>query len=238
MRERDDTSQVCPVCALGRQHKVAQTKEREKPTKLWSVIHSDLCGPMQTTCITGERYFITFTDEMSGRVSIYLLPTKDGALAALQAYRARVETSRAKEITALRTDGGGEYLNKQFLQYLKEDGIRHIVNPPYSLAQNALAERMNRTIIEGARCLLEVEFVTGPTGPRKTRAPGPFPGPAPLNGLGRGVFFGIPCPCPRSGHRPTHTPDGSPLKLGGNKRGPAQGMSAGGPCRGAGLGLP
>jgi len=85
---------------------------------------------------------------------------------------------------------------------------------------------------------VEVEFVTGRTGPRKTRAPGPFPRPAPLNGLGRGVFFGIPCPCPRSGPRPTHTPDGSPLKIGGNKRGPVQGMSAGGPLTGAGRGLP
>jgi len=83
-----------------------------------------------------------------------------------------------------------------------------------------------------------LEFVTGRTGPRKTRAPGRFPRPAPLNGLGRGVFFGIPCPCPRSGPRPTHTPDGSPLKIGGNKRGPVQGMSAGGPRTGAGWGLP
>jgi len=69
-------------------------------------------------------------------------------------------------------------------------------------------------------------------------APGPFPRPAPLNGLGQGVFFGIPCPCARSGPRPTHTPDGSPLKMSGKKRGPVQGMSAGGPRAGAGRGLP
>ena len=75
-------------------------------------------------------------------------------------------------------------------------------------------------------------------GPRKTPAPGPFPRPAPLNGLGQGVFFGIPCPCHRSGPPLTHTPDGSPLRMGGNKRGPVQGMSAGGPRAGAGLGLP
>jgi len=67
--------------------------------------------------------------------------------------------------------------------------------------------------------LSRVEFVTGQKGPQKTRAPGPFPRPAPLKGLGRGVFFGIPCPCARSGPRPTHTPDGSPLKMCGNKRG-------------------
>jgi len=154
-KDRDDTSKVCPVCALGCQHKEAQTKEREKPPELLRVVHSDLCGPMQTTSINGERYFITFTDEMSGRVSIYLLPTKDRALAAFQAYRARAEKSSGKEIKALRTDAGGEYLNQQFLQYLKEDRIRHIVSPPYSPAQNGLSERMNHTIMEGARCLLE-----------------------------------------------------------------------------------
>ena len=83
-----------------------------------------------------------------------------------------------------------------------------------------------------------LEFVTGRTGPHKTRAAGLFPRPAPLNCLGRGVFFGIPSPCPRSGPCPTHTPDGSPLQIRGNKRGLVQGMSPGGPWMGAGRGLP
>jgi len=93
-------------------------------------------------------------------------------------------------------------------------------------------------IMEAFKEWKRLEFVTGWTGPRKTWAPSPFLRPAPLTGLGRGVFFGIPCPCPPSGPRPTHTPDGSPLKMGGNKRGPAQGMSAGGPRAGVGWGLP
>jgi len=97
---------------------------------------------------------------------------------------------------------------------------------------------MKSCMNSNSKPMIKIEFVTGRTGPRKTRAPGPFPRPAPLNGLGRGVFFGIPCPCPRTSPRPTHTPDGSPLKIGGNKRGPVQGMSAGGPRTGAGRGLP
>ena len=96
----------------------------------------------------------------------------------------------------------------------------------------------NKTIFRLSSSSPRLEFVTGRTGPRKTRAPGPFLRPAPLNGLGRGVFFGIPCPCASSGPRPTHTPDGSPSKMCGNKRGPVQGMSAGGPRAGAGRGLP
>jgi len=148
------STKICGVCALGPQHKEAETKAREKATELLSVVHSDLCGPMETATLNGEKYFITFTDERSGRVSISLLPTKDGALSQFQAYRSQAEKASGKMIKALRTDGGGEYLNKEFKKYLVEAGIHHIVTPPYSPSQNGLAERMNRRIMETARCLL------------------------------------------------------------------------------------
>ena len=56
---------------------------------------------MQTPTLTGERYFIDFTDEMSGRVSISLLTSKDEALGALQTYRARAEKTSGKEIKSM-----------------------------------------------------------------------------------------------------------------------------------------
>ena len=34
-------------------------------------------------------------------------------------------------------------------------GIQHIVTPPYTPMQNGMAERMNRTLMESARCILE-----------------------------------------------------------------------------------
>ena len=73
----EPVGKICGICALGRQHNEAQTKTREKPSELLSIVESDLCGPMQTTGINGEKYFGTFTDEKSGRVSISLLRTKD-----------------------------------------------------------------------------------------------------------------------------------------------------------------
>jgi len=70
------------------------------------------------------------------------------------------------------------------------------------------------------------------------RARGPFPLPARFHSLGWGVFFGIPCPCPRSGPRPTHTPDGSPLKIRGNKQGPSRECVRVGPRQGQGRDYP
>ena len=152
---KETIPKICGICALGRQHKEAETKARERATELLQVIHTDLCGPMQTPTLKEEKYFITFTDEMSGRVSICLLKSKDGALAAFEAYRARAEKTSGREIKSLRSDGGGEYVGKRFQHYLQKAGIQHIVSPPYSPAQNGLAERMNRTIMENARCLLQ-----------------------------------------------------------------------------------
>ena len=149
------SSKICGICALGRQHKEAETKSREKAKELLQVVHTDLCGPMQTPTLNGEKYFIAFTDEMSGRVSICLLQSKDGALAAFQAYKARAEKSAGREIKSLRSDGGGEYIGNRFQQYLREEGIQHIVSPPYSPSQNGLAERMNRTIMDNARYILQ-----------------------------------------------------------------------------------
>jgi len=146
---------ICGICAIGRQHKEAGTGAQARGEQILEVVHSDLCGPMQTAGLSGERYFITFIDEMSGRVSLSLLRRKDEALSAFQAYRARAETSSEKRIKGLRTDGGGEYVNKAFKRYLEEAGILHIIAPPYSAAQNGRTERANRTIMENARCALE-----------------------------------------------------------------------------------
>ena len=146
---------ICGICAVGRQHREAGTKRRERATKILAVVHSDLCGPMQTVGLNGERYFVSPIDEMSGTVSITLLKSKDAALTAFQAYRARAEKSTGKAIKALRSDGGGEYLNLEFKKYLTEAGIQHIISPPYTRSQNGLAERTNRTIMENARCILE-----------------------------------------------------------------------------------
>ena len=109
---------------------------------------------MQVTTLNGQRYFITFIDELSGRVGITLLHRKSDAMTAFKGYPSRAERSSGKKIQALRSDGGGEYSSREFAEHLKLEGIKHIVSPPYNPRQNGLAERMNRTIMETARCLL------------------------------------------------------------------------------------
>lgn len=117
---------------------------------------------MQTPSLNGERYFITFTNELSGRVNINLLKNKDRALASFKAYRSHAEKARGGTIKALRTNAGGEYLNNEFIGYLVGAGIQHIVSQTYTLTENSIAERVHRKILRGVQCLmLDVQSTHG-----------------------------------------------------------------------------
>lgn len=60
-RETNGSSKVCGVCTWGRQHREAETKTRQKTKEVLGVVHSDICGPMETPSLNGARSFLTFT---------------------------------------------------------------------------------------------------------------------------------------------------------------------------------
>ena len=97
---------------------------------------------------------VTYVDEASGRIAVALLKVKGQALENFAAYRRRAEIDTRKNIKRFWTDRGGEYLNAKTKAYLEEAGIVKVMTPPYTPAQNGLAERANRTLMEGARCML------------------------------------------------------------------------------------
>ncbi|XP_074324338.1 uncharacterized protein LOC141661251 [Apium graveolens] len=84
----------------------------------------------------------------------YLLKTKSETFDAFKRFRALVENVPDKRIESFRTDSGGEFLSREFIQYCEDAGIRRQSTAPYSLQQNGIAERRNRTMIEMARSLL------------------------------------------------------------------------------------
>lgn len=57
-------------------------------------------------------------------------------------------------IKTLHTDNGTEYIINEYQAFLKKLGIVHQTSTPYTPQQNGLAERMNRTLLEKARCML------------------------------------------------------------------------------------
>lgn len=73
---------------------------------------------------------------------------------AFKDYKAEVEKQTGKNIKCLRTDNGREYLNNDFDNSLRVNGIKRQLTVPYTPQQNGVAERANRTLIEMARTML------------------------------------------------------------------------------------
>lgn len=144
----------CEVCCEGKQSRQPFGHSGNRAAGLLEVVHSDLAGPMETTSIGGSKYFVQFQDDFSRLSFIYFLKTKDETLEKFKEFQYLAEKQTGKKVKLLRTDNGGEYMNTEFENYLKKEGIIHQTTNPYCPEQNGTAERLNRTIIEKARCLL------------------------------------------------------------------------------------
>ena len=65
-----------------------------------------------------------------------------------------VEKQTEKKVKVLRTDNGMEFCSNEFEEFCSNDGMIRHHTIPYTPQQNGVAERMNRTIISRARCML------------------------------------------------------------------------------------
>ncbi|KAE9279871.1 hypothetical protein PF001_g24507 [Phytophthora fragariae] len=116
-------------------------------------------GPMQTKTPGGCTYAVTFIDDFSRHVTVYFMKKKAEVLEKFKMFKADMENATGRKIKRLRSDNGGEYTGRLFKEYLSKQGIRHEKTVPYTPQQNGLAERMNRSLVEMARCMLYHEGI-------------------------------------------------------------------------------
>ena len=144
----------CEVCCKSKitQLPYKPSKRREQDTL--GLVHSDICGPMQTTSSGGARYFVTFIDDKTRYTEVKPLKQKSDVFEAFKEYKARAEKTTGQVIKKLRTDNGKEYVSNQFAEFLRKEGIRRELSVEYTPQQNGVAERANRSLTEMARCML------------------------------------------------------------------------------------
>ena len=108
---------------------------------------------MQTASSSGKKYMVTFVDDYSCSCATYFMAHKSDTFAMFKQFHAKVTGETGERIGVLKTDGGVEYRSKEFVQYLISHQIEHEVTVPASPEMNGLTERMNRTILEKAKCM-------------------------------------------------------------------------------------
>ncbi|KAL4383503.1 hypothetical protein GQ457_15G014780 [Hibiscus cannabinus] len=88
---------VCESCLLGKMTKTPFSGKGERASDLLGLIHSDVCGPMNTQAKGGFQYFITFTDDFSKYGYIYLMQHKSEALERFKEFKYEVHNQHGKK---------------------------------------------------------------------------------------------------------------------------------------------
>ena len=163
MKISNKTKFHCEPCVLGKQTKHISKKPSKRSTKPLEFVSSDVCGPITPESHDGFRYVVSFVDNFTGFIFLYYCKLKSDVAKILERFLADVSPVgkvqnlldiSGVDTTKLRSDGGGEYMGKEFKNILIKNQIKHETSAPYSPHQNGVAERSWRTLFDMGRTIL------------------------------------------------------------------------------------
>ena len=74
-------------------------------------IHTDVCGPFSVASTTKHRYYVIFVDEF------FFMQKKSETYLKFCEFKALVEKELGKQVKALWSDNGGEYILGEFKDF-------------------------------------------------------------------------------------------------------------------------
>ncbi|KAK4269964.1 hypothetical protein QN277_023055 [Acacia crassicarpa] len=111
--------QLCEGCLLGKQCRKSFPKEASSRTnKPLELIHTDVCGPLKPSSLGKNNYFLLFIDDFSRKTWVYFLKQKSEVFEVFKKFKASVEKESGCKIKAMRSDRGGEFTSKEFLEFV------------------------------------------------------------------------------------------------------------------------
>ncbi|KAI3808383.1 hypothetical protein L1987_24333 [Smallanthus sonchifolius] len=119
LQEGQESFDDCESCLSGMLTKAPLTGIGQRAKDLLGLVHTDVCGPFRTMSRSGERYFVTFTDDFSRYGYVYLMKHKHETFEMFEQYQNEVQNQLGKRIKMVRSDRGGEYLSQEFDEHLK-----------------------------------------------------------------------------------------------------------------------
>ncbi len=109
---------------------------------------------MPSTYLIGYEYCVSFIDDYSRKTWIYFLKNKDEVFGKFKEFKALIENLSNKKIKIFRSDNGGEYTLKEFVEFYMDAEIKRELTTPYNHQQNGVVERKNRTIMEAVKTMI------------------------------------------------------------------------------------
>ncbi|CAI7857763.1 unnamed protein product, partial [Closterium sp. NIES-53] len=144
----------CVSCVGGKLARHTFPAKGLDAAEVLAVVHIDLCGPFRVSAKDGSVHFLLLKDRHTRFVWVMPIAKKSDVLREFQRWLVLVERQMKKSVLMLRSDRGGEFLAKEFTDFVDSKGIVHDQMCPYTPQQNGMAEREMRTAVESVRTML------------------------------------------------------------------------------------
>jgi transposase InsO family protein len=117
-------------------------------------VHTDLVGPTTTKVLKVERYYMLLVDDYTRMTVVCFLKNKSKSFENFTVYKKMVENEMDSRIKCLRSDNGGEFTSKEFMDYCNNHGIKRQFFITRTPQHNGVVERKIRTIQEMAQTMI------------------------------------------------------------------------------------
>ena len=117
-------------------------------------IVSDIWGPSHVKSLGGKYYYLLFIDLFSHKECIYFLKQKSEVFEHYKKYEAWVKVQRTGVIVIFGSNRGGKFTSNEFKNHLENASTVQHLTVHNSPASNGIANRANRTLLDGARVML------------------------------------------------------------------------------------
>ncbi|CAI7888616.1 unnamed protein product [Closterium sp. NIES-53] len=144
----------CVSCVGGKLAKHTFPDKGSDAEEALAVVHIDLCGPFRVAAKDGSLHFLLLKDRHTRFVWVMPVAKKSNVLREFQKWLVLVEWQAKKSVLMLRSDRGGEFVGKEFTDFVDGKGIVHDLTCPYTPQQNGMAEREMCTAVESVRTML------------------------------------------------------------------------------------
>jgi transposase InsO family protein len=143
----------CIGCAKGKHPQAPFPATAKRAEKILERLHMDLQGPFARS-INRYLYTLAIVDDHSRKGWKAYMTHKSGTVEEIKTLITRLETLTEHKVKIVRSDRGGEFIDKELSTYFKEKGITHETSAPHTPQQNGVAEHFNRTTHEHALAML------------------------------------------------------------------------------------
>ena len=148
----------CEHCTEANATHLPHKGSKYKASHVGRLVHGDIVGPFKRSHGRGYQYMLVLVDDHSRFLAVRLLRRKSEALAGVRSFVAELNAGLSRgspeakrAVGTLHTDNAGEFLSKEFSEFLDTSMMNQTLCPPHVHQLNGTAERAIRSIMQQVR---------------------------------------------------------------------------------------